>query len=118
MGHRARWIIDASLRGRPGRRGRTRRFFAIALEMLVRPLATWVRTRDSTSYETGLSPDMTIVLCEDGCLDFAGDVAIGVSVASLADAGMTSSVDITGGVTIGLTSLAVAGVASPGSRWW
>ena len=33
--------------------------------------------------------------------------------ASLADAGMASSADIAGGVTVGGTSLAVAGVASP-----
>ena len=55
-------------------------------------------------------------------MDFAGGVAVGVAfpavlvtvgVASLADADLASSAYLAGGVTIGVTSPAVAGVASP-----
>ena len=56
-----------------------------------------------------------------GCVDFAGDVAVGVTypavfagvvtvgVASLAYAGVASSTDLAGGVTVGVTSLADLG---------
>ena len=61
----------------------------------------------------------------DGCVDFAGDVAVGVAspavlaggvtirVASPAVAGVASLANLAGGVNIGVASPAFAGVASP-----